>query len=56
MQAIFDFPTIVIIKYCVLFQKISIICDLSFESAGLLLAVQKWSTNKMTVHSDLLRG
>ena len=27
-------------------QELSIFCDLSFASTGLLLAVQKWSTNK----------
>ena len=36
----------VFIKYCVFFQELSIFCDLSFASTGLLLAVQKWSTNK----------
>ena len=36
----------VFIKYCVFFQELSIFCALSFASTGLLLAVQKWSTNK----------
>ena len=39
----------VFIKYCVFFQELSIFCDLSFASTGLLLAVQKWATNK-SVH------
>ena len=32
-------------KNCVFFQEFSVVCDLSFASTGLPLAVQKWSTN-----------
>ena len=36
----------VFIKYCVFFQELSIFWDLFFVSTGLLLAVQKLSSNK----------
>ena len=45
----------VFIKYCVFSLELSLFCDLSIASTGLLLAVQKWSI-RVTVHSDLLLG